>query len=120
MTTFDDWADGRMNDADALRALCRDLGEVESQLAPLEAERQQLRDQISRVLDRAGGKAQIAGFGGLEITSPSIVRSYDKKALDRLLLDLASEAPEMAARIAQCRTESARAGGLRITREKQP
>ncbi len=115
---FEDWRDGLIADADALRALCRDLGEVESQLAPLDAERTQLRDQISRVLDRAGGKAEIAGFGKLELSAPAIVKSYDKKRIDELLIALTAEAPEIAARIAQCRTESARAGGLRVTREK--
>lgn len=115
---FEDWQDGQISDAGALRALCRDLGEVESQIAPLEAERATLRDQISRVLDHAGGKAEIAGFGKLELSAPAIVRGYDKKRLDELLVALAGEAPEVAERIAACRTESARAGSLRITREK--
>lgn len=118
-TAFDIWQDGKLTDIQALRALCRDLGEVESQLAPLEAERAALRDQISHVLDRLGGTTEITGFGKLEITAPSIVKSYDKKRLDQLLIDLAAEAPELVARIAACRTESARAGSLRITRQKQ-
>lgn len=118
-TAFELWQDGSLTDLQALRMLCRDLGEVESQIGPLEAERAALRDQISRVLDRAGGTAEIAGFGKLELSAPAIVRGYDKKRLDELLIALATEAPEAAARIAACRTESARAGGLRITREKQ-
>lgn len=118
MTVFDDWRDGLVPDADACRALCRELGEVESQLAPLEAERAALREQISYILDKLGGKASVPGFGSLELTAPAVVRSYDKKRLDALLVELAIEAPEIVARLAQCRTESARAGALRITRER--
>ena len=61
----------------------------------------------------------LAGFGRLEIMPPSVTKGYDKKRLDQLVLDLAADAPELAALIAQCRTESARAGGLRIIREKR-
>src|SRR5690349_3226231 len=100
MSIFDDWQDGHVPDADALRTLCRELGEVESQIAPLEAERAVLRDQLSRVLERLGGRAAIAGFGKLELSAPAIVRSYDRQQLDALLGELATEAPEVAARIA--------------------
>jgi hypothetical protein len=47
-----------------------------------------------------------------------VVQSFDKKRLDRLINDLLAEAPEVAERIAACRTRSMRAGGVRITREK--
>ena len=119
MTIFEDWQAGDASSDVALRALTRDLGEVESQIAPLEAERAALRDQISQVLERMGGRVDLAGFGRLEIMPPSVARGYDKKRLDQLVLDLAADAPELAALIAECRTESARAGGLRIIREKR-
>lgn len=118
MTIFDDWRNGLISGADACRALCHDLGEVESQIAPLEQERAMLREQISYILDKLGGKASVPGFGSLELTAPAVVRGYDKKRLDALLIDLAAEAPEIVARLAQCRTENARAGALRITRER--
>lgn len=119
MSTFDDWQDGRLTDDQALRALASDLGEVESQLAPIEAEKAALRDQISRVVERIGGVAQIAGFGKLEITAASVVVSYDKRQIEDLLIDLTTTHPEIAARLAACRTRGSRAGSLRITREKR-
>jgi hypothetical protein len=119
MTIFEDWRDGQIGDVEALHALASDLGEIESQLAPLEAERQTLRDQLSQVLERLGGRATIAGFGKLELTAPTITRSFDKKRLDQLIIDLAADAPELAQLIAACRTEAPRAGSLRITRDKQ-
>lgn len=120
MTTFDDWRAGFVTDAQALRSLASDLGEVESQLTPFELEKQSLRDQISQVLEHAGGQAQIAGFGRLEITAASVVTSYDKKQIEALLIDLTSTHPEVAQRLAACRVKGTRAGSLRITREKQP
>ena len=118
MTIFDDWRDGTISDVEALHALASDLGEIESQLAPLEAERQNLRDQLSQIVGRLGGRASVAGFGKLELTAPTLARSYDKKRLDQLIIDLATDAPELAQLVAACRTESPRAGSLRITREK--
>ena len=49
MTIFDDWRDGAISDIEALHAIASDLGEIESQLAPLETERQNLRDQLSQI-----------------------------------------------------------------------
>lgn len=119
MSTFNDWRDGQLTDEQALRSLSSDLGEVESQLAPYEAEKQALRDQISQVLEHAGGATTIAGFGKLEITAAAIVVSYDKKAIENLLIDLTTTHPEIAARLAGCRIKGSRAGSLRITREKR-
>ena len=118
MNIFEQWEAGEVSDEQALRSLASDLGEVESQLAPIEQEKQALRDQISRVLDHAGGTATIAGFGRLEITAASVVVSYDKKQIEELLIDLTTTHPEIAARLAACRVKGTRAGSLRITREK--
>jgi len=119
MTIFDDWRDGTISDVEALHALASDLGEIESQLAPLEAERQNLRDQLSQIVSHLGGRASVAGFGKLELTSASVTRSYDKKRIQALVLDLVAEGNvEVAQRIALCETELSRAGSLRITREK--
>ena len=118
MTIFDDWRDGHISDVEALHALASDLGEIESQIAPMEVERQTLRDQLSQIVGRLGGRASIPGFGKLEILPASVTKSYDKKRLDQLIIDLATDAPELAQLIAACRTEAPRAGALRITREK--
>jgi hypothetical protein len=122
MTVFDDWQDGQITNTAALRALASDLAEVESQiaalLAPLEAERLLLRDQISQVLAKMDEIVTIPGFGKVEITRAGVVKGYDRKQLDALIVELSAEFPALAARIAACRTLSERAGGLRITREK--
>jgi len=115
---FEDWREGLLTDAEALHALACDLGEVESQLAPLEQERTMLRDHLSHIVDRIGGRADIPGFGRLELSAPTVVRGYDRKRLDALLVDLAADYPAVVQQLAQCRTETARAGSLRITREK--
>lgn len=119
MPVFDEWEAGDLTDAHALRALCSDMAEVESQIAPLEAERARLKAQISLVLARAGGRAELAGFGKLTITAPSVTKSYDTRRLDDLLVRLLADGyGPIVEQIAQCRRESQRSGGLRIEREK--
>src|SRR5689334_24987819 len=106
MTIFDDWRDGTISDVEALHAIASDLGEIESQLAPLEAERQNLRDQLSQIVGRLGVRASVAGFGKLELTVPSLPRSYDKKRLAQLINDLSTRAPDLAQHVGSFRTES--------------
>ena len=119
--TFTEWEAGTLTDIHAIRSLAMDLAEVESELAPLEKQRQQLRDELSRVLAHAGGKAEIAGFGQLTMTAPSITTSYDQRRLDDLVLSLIADGySDIAESIAGCRKQSARSGALRIVREKEP
>lgn len=114
---FQAYQDGDLAPTSALRALWSDLRETESELAPLEAQRQQLRDRISQIVARHGNMT-ITGLGSAALTSPSVVTSYDKAKIERLLTELASSHPELAARLAQCRVETSRAGGLRLMSEK--
>lgn len=119
-SAFDQWEAGGLSDEQALRALCSDLAELESDLAPLDAERADLRNQLSHVAARFSSPQVVPGFGRVELTAASVVTSYDKKALDELIILLNRDGDgRIAAQIAQCRTTSERAGSLRITREKQ-
>ncbi|HEY1013011.1 MAG TPA: hypothetical protein VGE07_09940 [Herpetosiphonaceae bacterium] len=107
------------SDALQLYTLCSDLGEVESQLEGLTAERDQLRAQISEIVERLGGKASVRGFGELQIASPVKIVSYDRKGLETLTEELAANGyEEIAEAIRFYRKESARSGGLRINRVK--
>lgn len=114
-TIFSDWQAGTIGDREALRALLSDLGEVESQLAPLEAEKSELRVQISEVLARLGGRAEADGFR-LMLTSPSVTPRYDAKELDQIVKYLQAQGEDALANlILGARKESERAGQLRIT-----
>ena len=102
-----------------LQSLCRDLDEVENQLAELNAERDQLRAQLSEVVERLGGKVVIQGFGTLQMASPSVVVSYERKGLEQLVQELrAAGNTILADAIEHNRKESMRTGGLRVVREK--
>lgn len=111
------YQEGDLEPSKAIRALWSDLKEIESDIGPLEAQRAMLRDQIGQVVARHGSMA-IKGLGTAAITSPGIVTSYDRAKIERLLIELAGSHPELAARLAQCRVESSRAGSLRLTSEK--
>ena len=106
-------------DDTTLQALLSDLGEVELQLAQLEAEKSQLRERIGLAVALRGGSVVVPGVLQAKITSPSIVRTYDRAGVEQVLADLqtAGEA-QWAARLAACRKESERAGGLYIKRDK--
>ena len=116
-TIFSDWQAGSITDREALRALLSDLGEVESQLAPLETEKGELRAQISEVLAVLGGRAEADGFR-LTLTSPSVVPRYDAKELDHIVNYLQAQGEDAVANlILSARKESSRAGMLRIAKE---
>jgi hypothetical protein len=119
-TTFKDWQSGAISDREALRALLSDLGEVESQIAPLEAEKTELRAQISDVLVQLGGRAEADGFR-LVLTAPSVVPRYDTKELDHVVKYLQAQGEDaIADLILRARKESARSGMLRIAKEGKP
>jgi hypothetical protein len=118
-TTFADWQSGAISDTEALRALLSDLGEVESQIAPLEEERAALRSQLSEVVARLGGRAQANGLR-LTLTAPAVVPRYDAKELDLLVDYLRAQGQdEIADHILAARKETARAGMLRITKPER-
>jgi hypothetical protein len=101
-----------------LGALCYDLDQIEIAIAPLEAERQAIRAEISTIIE-AIGTQELEGFGKLEITSPARVITYDRTVIERVMLALIDEGrPELAERISAAKKERARAGSLRITRQK--
>ncbi len=72
---FADWQAGAISDREALRALLSDLGEVESQITPLETERADLRTQISEVLASLGYTDQelaaLAAAGAIKLRPPT-------------------------------------------------
>ncbi len=98
-------------------ALCQDLGEVESQLAPLQAERERLRAELSVLLEQAGGKTTVEGFGRLEVSKASLHVSYDRKLVEKVILHLVDLGQyHVADAIRSCKKESLRPGVLRIMR----
>lgn len=115
---FEQWRDGAITDTQVLRALASDLGEIESDIKPMELQREQIRADISYVIAKVG-ITEIPGFGRLELTPASRTRGYDKAMLNELVIQLTAEGyGTIAQQIAQCRTETPRAGALRITRSK--
>lgn len=117
--TYQRWQDGDLSDAEALELLCRQLTSLQDRLEPLQFVEKQLRAWISEVVDREGGRAEVAGFGRLQITGATTAASYDRRKLDSLVTRLAAEGQsELAQEIASFRKESSRSGGLRIVRDK--
>lgn len=117
-TTFEKWQDNELDPQEAVTALAHQLDSLQDRLEPLQEMEKALRSQMSVIVEALGGKVQLPGFGKLENTTPSKLVSYDRKALDNLVIRLMQYSPEIAQDIANCRAESFRAGSFRITRER--
>jgi hypothetical protein len=112
------WLDGDAMPMEALRSLCSDYEELDGAYRDFGQMREQLREQIGNVLLKLDGRADVPGFGKLTLAEPVIVRGFDKAKIQALINDLIEDHPDIAARLVACETKSARAGGLRIEREK--
>ena len=113
------WLDGDVTAMEALRSLCADYEEIEQSYKDFEGLRNQTRDQLSQVVEKLDGKVELKGFGVLTITNAVVTEGYDKAKIRDLIMDLVADHPDIAARLAACSTKTARAGGLRIEREKK-
>jgi hypothetical protein len=102
-------------------ALYSDLQEVENKIAMRNAERDNLRERIGLLIaEMDGQKAIIPGVARLELTAPSVTRSYDTKQVSKLVEDLTRAGEfETAQALIACQKESQRAGSLRITPERK-
>jgi hypothetical protein len=106
-----------MGTEERLQNLCHQLDEVESQLAPLQAERERLRAELSVLVEAAGGKTSVDGFGRLEVSKASVHVSYDRKLLETVILKLIDLGQyHVADAIRSCKKESMRPAVLRIMR----
>lgn len=117
-TTYQQWKENQIGSADALSRLVGQLDSIDDQLDPLEEHKKVLRAQISEIVEDLGGKVELPGYGALHNMSPSVTASYNREKLDGLVARLVATHPEIAQQISACRTESVRAGSLRITKAK--
>ena len=111
------WLNGRLGAHAALRTLWDDLRQIEVAQQQLETRRELVRDQLRQITAQLGGSTSLAGYGKLELLSATTTTSYDKSQVDALIIALTAEQPAVAARLAACRVERPRAGGLRVTPE---
>jgi hypothetical protein len=142
-TSFELWQDGEITDQQIFRELAVDLGEVTSELEPLQKEEKLLRERLGIVVDRMGGKAELKGFGRVLLTSASKSVSFDTDKLHDLVKRYERPYTEivfddsqdafyipgyydgfeagvalMIEEILLCQKETHRSGSLRIEREK--
>jgi hypothetical protein len=119
-TIYADWSEGDLTDQQALEILVKQLAAVEDNLVPLEQTKQVLRSHISEVVEHQGGAAELPGYGKFAIRNATVTKSYDSKALDALVMDLVKQGlGDVAQAVVNCKKESARTGGLVITKEKE-
>ncbi len=102
-----------------LEILLSDLETVDAEIAALTERRETIRAALSEVVAAAGNRVAIAGYGVLAIRPPSVAKIWDGKALDGLMHSLRETGfADLANEIDACRKQSARVGGLSITRDR--
>jgi hypothetical protein len=112
--------EGDMTAMEALNSLCADYEELDDCCKSYNGMRDQTRDQMSNVMVKIGDKVEVKGFGVVALSSGVVVDGFDKSKLKELIYELIDEGePAIADRIRACATKTARAGGLRIEREKK-
>lgn len=106
-------------DQELLAVSMRDYFELDSEITALEATQKDIRRNIETLTIAMGGNVKLAHVGSAIVTEPSISHSYDTKSIDALLMELV-QAGELhtAKKIMECKKETTRAGGLRITKAK--
>lgn len=120
MSAYEEWEDGFLSPQQALRTLVVELGEVESDLQPLDTQRNALREQIGNIVARMDNqRAEIKGFGRVLITAPGFSEGYDTAQLNAMLATLRERGDDLLADwLESCKTKRMRSGGLRIERER--
>ena len=112
MTNYD-------SDQELLAVSMRDYFEIDSEIQALEATQKDIRRNIETITIAMGGNVKLSHIGTALVTESSISHAYDTKAIDALLLDLIALGElHTAKRIMECKKETTRAGGLRITKAK--
>ena len=106
-------------DQELLEVSLRDYFEIDSEITALEATQKDIRKNIETLTIAMGGNVKLAHIGSVMVTEPSTSHSYDTKMIDALLFELVENGElNTARRIMDCKKETTRAGGLRITKAK--
>jgi hypothetical protein len=113
---------GTITSRQALHALCNEYGEMQSELEPLNNQKEELRKAIEVIIQKEG-TTEIKGFGKLSMVQPTTLSKWNGKMLDALVVELMqSNEPvnpyDVAAKVAACKSETTKDGFLRIEREK--
>jgi hypothetical protein len=105
---------------DDLYILICDLSELDSELAILNKQRDELRARISELVEAQGGKVVLPGIARAEIRAPVILEAFDKDALLELMTSLSQTGYGFIAdEINGCKKKSVRAGSLFVVMERK-
>jgi len=106
-------------DQELLAASMRDYFEIDSEITALEATQKDIRRNIETLTIAMGGNVKLAQVGTAMVTESTTSHSYDTKSIDALLYELIENGElSTAKKIMECKKETTRAGGLRITKAK--
>jgi|GEM_PF-4396005 hypothetical protein len=118
---FSLWGDGLIDPGAAIERCAVVLAALDAACEPIDRCRATMRKLAEALLQASGKNHDFPWYGEFAWQQPARTTTYDRKRTDALMHSLvAAGESEIAASLEACRTESTRAGGLRITRHKQP
>jgi hypothetical protein len=105
---------------EVLRGLLDELGELESEIKALEYRKEEIRNQVFKIVDELPTKSvEVLGLGTALITKPSVTVKYDSDKLDSLVAELIRNGEiHTAQKISDVREEKPRKGSLMIRKAK--
>jgi len=105
---------------EVLRGLLDELGELESEIKALEYRKEELRNQVFKIVDESPTKSiEVGGLGTALITKSSVTVKYDSGKLDSLVAELIRNGEvHTAQKISDIRDEKPRKGTLMIRKAK--
>ncbi len=117
-TQYSLWIEGHATAHQAATELAAQLKDVQFQQEMLAERERTLRNQLSEVVASHGEPISAMGLR-FELTAPTVVVSYSRSDIERLVLQLMDDgyAP-IAQQLHGLAKKSERAGGLRVTKEK--
>ena len=119
MTDFDFDKHRQEQDLAYAALLLRDYFEMKSELEAYEAKADDLRRDLTVLVEALGGSFKLDHVGTAIITPPSTSHSYDTKAIDAVIAKALQDGDVHTAKaLAEARKETTRKAALRITGAK--
>lgn len=119
--------------AQRIAGLWGEIAELDSEITPLQERRDAIRDEIKELVAVVGGSISVPGFGTALMTKSGKSVSYDAPTIDSVIAKIvqmvtqaqqdgdiktAHDLGALAQKIADARTEKARAGYIMLKKDK--
>lgn len=108
-----------IDNAAKIAQLWGEIAEIDSELSPITARRDAIREEIKELVLTLGGTVSVPGFGTALMTKSTKSASYDAASVDAIVSELVRNGEiQTAQKLADARKESQRAGYIMLKKDK--